>query len=139
MMTLAERFGITHPIIQAPMAGSQGSALAIAVCQAGGLGSLPAAMLSVESLAAELKTIRAATDRPFNVNFFCHTPPDPDAAREDAWRALLAPFYDEAGLDVTQIAGGASRMPFSHAVADDRILAPHPFTRASKSFDGSPK
>lgn len=118
MTAIAERFGITHPIIQAPMAGSQGSALAIAVCQAGGLGSLPAAMLSLESLVAELTAIRAATDRPYNVNFFCHTPPDPDEVRERAWRALLAPYYDEMGLDVSQVGAGASRMPFSHAVAD---------------------
>jgi nitronate monooxygenase len=34
---LLDLFGIEHPIVQAPMAGSQGSALAIAVCEAGGL------------------------------------------------------------------------------------------------------
>jgi nitronate monooxygenase len=43
-------FGIEHPIIQAPMAGAQGSALAIAVSEAGGLGSLPCALLSVEQV-----------------------------------------------------------------------------------------
>jgi len=59
-------------IIQAPMAGSQGSALAIAVCKAGGVGSLPCAMLSLEAMRAEILAIQAATDRPYNVNFFCH-------------------------------------------------------------------
>ncbi len=45
MTALQRRLGIQTPIIQAPMAGVQGSALAIAVAEAGGLGSLPCAML----------------------------------------------------------------------------------------------
>ena len=60
-MTLRSLLGIEMPIIQAPMAGAQGSALAIAVCNAGGLGSLPCAMLSVDAMRAELAVIRAAT------------------------------------------------------------------------------
>jgi NAD(P)H-dependent flavin oxidoreductase YrpB (nitropropane dioxygenase family) len=90
-MSITALFGIDLPIIQAPMAGVQGSALAIAVSQAGGLGSLPGAMLTADTLAREIAAIRAATDRPFNVNFFCHTPPVPDAEREAAWRAALSP------------------------------------------------
>ncbi len=50
---LTRFLGIQLPIIQAPMAGSQGSALALAVCEAGGLGSLPAAALTSETLRAE--------------------------------------------------------------------------------------
>ena len=46
MMTLQELFDIQLPIIQAPMAGAQGSALAVAVSNAGALGSLPCAMLN---------------------------------------------------------------------------------------------
>ena len=69
---LTRLFGIEFPIIQAPMAGVQGSALAIAVSEAGGLGSLPCAMLSLEALEAELTEIRANTTKPINVNFFCH-------------------------------------------------------------------
>jgi nitronate monooxygenase len=83
--------GIDHPIIQAPMAGVQGSSLAIAVCNAGGLDSLPCAMLGPAEMRAELTALRAKTDQPFNVNFFCHSQPEPDAAREAAWRSLLAP------------------------------------------------
>ena len=45
---LLEHFNIAKPIIQAPMAGVQNSKLAIAVCQAGGIGSLPCAMLTLE-------------------------------------------------------------------------------------------
>lgn len=64
------------------MAGVQGSALAAAVCNAGGLGSLPCAMLSPDAMRAELTALAQATDRPFNVNFFCHTSPAPDTAKE---------------------------------------------------------
>lgn len=100
------------------MAGAQGSPLAIAVCNAGGLGALPCAMLSTEGLRAELAAIRAATDRPFNVNFFCHTPPRPDAQREAAWRALLAPYYRECGIDPDGVAAGPGRAPFSAEAAE---------------------
>lgn len=117
-MTLQKLFGIELPIIQAPMAGAQGSALAIAVSNAGGLGSLPCAMLTPEALHAELVTIRAQTNKPFNVNFFCHTPPQPDAAREAVWRAALAPHFREFGIDPATIPAGPGRAPFSEVAAD---------------------
>lgn len=117
-MHLLQRLQISLPIIQAPMAGAQGSALAIAVSNAGGLGSLPCAMLSNDAMRAELAAIRAQTDKPFNVNFFCHTPPEPDAAREAGWRAALAPYYREFGIDPANIAAGPGRLPFSDAAAD---------------------
>jgi nitronate monooxygenase len=100
------------------MAGVQGSALAIAVCEAGGLGSLPMAMLSPDRMHAEIAAVRAATPRPFNVNFFCHAEPAPDAAREAAWRATLAPYYHELGLDVDAIPAGAVRRSFDADAAD---------------------
>jgi nitronate monooxygenase len=110
------RFGIDLPVIQAPMAGVQGSALAIAVSAAGGLGSLPCALLSADDIRQELARIRAQTSRPFNVNFFCHTPPPPDAVRERAWRTLLAPYYTELGIDAP--AGpGPQRRPFDDDAA----------------------
>ena len=110
--------GTDLPIIQAPMAGSQGSALAIAVCNAGGLGSLPCAMLDAAGLRRELTAISAGTRAPYNVNFFCHTPPDPDAQREAAWRASLAPYYAEYGIDAAGIPAGAGRTPFSAEAAE---------------------
>jgi nitronate monooxygenase len=110
--------GTELPIIQAPMAGVQGSALAIAVSNAGGLGSLPAAMLSPEALLKELNAIKAQTSRPYNVNFFCHQQPTPDAAREAAWRQRLSPYYEAFGLDIANIPAGPGRMPFSAEVAD---------------------
>lgn len=110
---MIERLGITLPILQAPMAGVQDHRLAVAVSEAGGLGALPAAMLTHQQLAAELKALRAATARPFNLNFFCHQNPTPDATREAAWRAALAPFHAEAGIDASTLPAGAGRLPFS--------------------------
>src|SRR5688572_16653352 len=117
-MTLQQLLGISLPIIQAPMAGVQGSAMAIAVSNAGGLGSLPCAMLSPDAMRSELAAIRAGTDKPYNVNFFCHTPPVPSDEREAAWRAALAPYYAEFGIDPATIPTGPGRNPFSAAVAD---------------------
>ena len=118
MKNLPSLLGTEFPLIQAPMAGVQGAALAIAVSNAGGLGSLPCAMLTPEALQRELTTLSTGTQRPWNVNFFCHTPPEPDAAREASWRAALAPFYAEAGLDLAGVPAGAGRIPFSAATAD---------------------
>ncbi|MFO0748429.1 MAG: nitronate monooxygenase [Myxococcota bacterium] len=112
MRSIRELFAIELPIIQAPMAGVQRSALAVAVSNAGGLGSLPAATLGPRELRAELAALRAATTRPFNVNFFCHAPPAPDAAREAAWRRRLAPYYAELGIDPEAIPAGPGRLPF---------------------------
>ena len=100
------------------MAGAQGSALALAVCAAGGVGGLPAAMLAPEALQAELQRLRAQAQGPWNVNFFCHTTPAADAAAEACWRQALRPFYDEAGIDPASVPAGAGRQPFSAALAD---------------------
>src|SRR4051812_23142180 len=108
-MTLQSLIGVEFPIIQAPMAGVQGSALAVAVSNAGGLGSLPGALLSPDALREELATIRAQTSRPFNVNFFCHAAPSRSVEREAAWRSTLAPYYEEFGLDVNTITPGVGR------------------------------
>jgi nitronate monooxygenase len=106
------------PIIQAPMASAQGSALTIATSNAGALGSLPCAMLSPDAMRDELTLIRAGTSQPYNVNLFCHTPPVPDADREARWRAALAPYYRELGVDPEAATGGPARAPFTHDVAD---------------------
>ena len=62
--------------------------------------------------------IRKQTGRPYNVNFFCHTPPIPDAGREAAWRAALAPYYEELGVDAGPTAPGGGRAPFGREAAD---------------------
>jgi nitronate monooxygenase len=116
--TINQLFEIEVPVIQAPMAGSQGSALAIAVSNAGGLGSQPCAMLGPDQIRDELKKITAATSKPYNVNFFVHQEPAPSAAREQQWRALLAPYFAEHGIDPGSIESGPQRLPFNDAAAD---------------------
>lgn len=100
------------------MAGSQGSALAVAVSNAGGLGSLPSALLTLEQTRDEILAIRTRTPNPFNVNFFCHAEPAPSAERETAWRATLAPYYAELGLDPRSIPEGPARRPFTAEAAE---------------------
>lgn len=111
-MKLQQLLGIEWPIIQAPMASVQGSALAAAVSRCGALGSLPCAMLDGAAIRAEIAAIRAVTDRPFNLNFFCHDTPVPDAAREAAWHAALAPYYREVGLDAGSLTSAPARIAF---------------------------
>ena len=117
-MTLHDLLGIDLPIIQAPMAGVQGSALAVAVSNAGGLGSLPCAMLDLDGVRQELAAIRAQTTKPFNVNFFCHVQPEFDREREVRWRAALAPYCAELGIAPVATGGGRGRLPFDRAAAD---------------------
>ena len=118
MTTLTDLLGTELPIVQAPMAGVQGSALAIAVSQAGALGSLPCAMLAPAAMREELAAVRAGTRGPFNVNFFCHAQPEPDAARERRWRHRLGPALREFGLDAAAIPDGPGRHPFDEAAAE---------------------
>jgi nitronate monooxygenase len=122
---LLELLQIEYPIIQAPMAGAQDFELVAAASEAGALGSLPCAMLSVEQIDAQVGKIRARTGKPFNLNFFCHTPPRPDNAREAAWRDRLAPYYTEIGLDPNAPVKTAARAPFDAAFCDVVVaLAP---------------
>jgi nitronate monooxygenase len=117
-MSLQALFGVSLPVIQAPMAGVQGSALAVAVSNAGGLGSLPCAMLAPDAMRKELAAIAAQTSKPYNVNFFCHVPPTSSAEREAAWRAALAPYYAELGIDPATVPAGPGRLPFTGEAAD---------------------
>ncbi|MDB4936825.1 MAG: Enoyl-[acyl-carrier-protein] reductase [Labilithrix sp.] len=115
-----ELFGIELPIIQAPMAGSVLSDMVIAVSEAGGLGSLPCAMLSIEQTRSELLRIRAKTSKPVNVNFFCHRAPQVDRAREreEAWKRRLAGYYAELGIDPTTAVASSGRAAFDGAMCE---------------------
>ena len=107
-----ERFlalsGAAHPIVQAPMAGAGGTALAIGAIKGGGVGSLPCAMLTPDEVRAQVAAVRAAAQGPLNLNFFCHAMPED--VDDSAWRALLAPYYAEYGVQPDN--GGAVRLPF---------------------------
>jgi len=114
---LTALFNVEKPIIQAPMAGVQDYRLAAAVSNAGGLGSLPCAMLGAEALREELKALNEATQQPYNLNFFAHTPPEPNEQQEANWRQALAPYYKEFGIDPASITAGPGRMPFNEESA----------------------
>ena len=115
---IQDLFKIELPIIQAPMAGSVGSEMVIAVSEAGGLGSLPCAMLSPEQMRNELGIIRQRTSRPINLNFFCHSPPQADPARESVWKQRLENFYVEFELDPEAPVPAATRAPFDNTMCD---------------------
>jgi nitronate monooxygenase len=130
MNELCHLFEIELPLIQAPMAGAQGAALAIAVSKAGGLGSLPAAMLNANQLDQALTEISAATDKPFNVNFFCHAAPVEDSTQIASWHAELEPYYREYGVEAAPAAPG--RAPFNPEMAG--VVCRHPPALVSFHF-----
>jgi len=115
---LINLFDIKLPIIQAPMAGSAFSDMVVAVSEAGGLGSLACALLSVEQARRELETIRRKTSRPINVNFFCHQQPRSEPARERIWRRRLEAYYVQMGLDHNASVLGSNRAPFDDKMCD---------------------
>jgi nitronate monooxygenase len=112
---ILDMLGIDVPIIQAPMAGATTAAMVIAVNNAGALGSMPAAALTIDQLREALTTIRQASSRPINVNFFCHQPPAADEARDKRWKALLEPYYRELGADFEAPTPVSNRAPFNEA------------------------
>ncbi len=116
-LSLLQHLSLSVPIFQSPMAGSQDHRLAVAVSQAGGLGALPAAMLTPEGLRAQILAFRAASSGPLNVNFFCHLPPAPQPDAEQAWRDALHPYYEEHALTPEQIPSGGGRQPFDTSMA----------------------
>jgi nitronate monooxygenase len=100
--------GSEQPIIQAPMAGAGGVELCVAAMEGGAIGSLPCALISGDQLRQQVAEVRARSNGPLNLNFFCHKmPADAD---DSAWRALLRPYYDEFGVEPAN--GGALRLPF---------------------------
>jgi nitronate monooxygenase len=110
--------GIEHPILLAPMAGFGTPDLGAAVCEAGGLGSLACAVLSVEQIRAGVGVMRQRTDKPINVNFFVHQEPTPDAAREAGWRKSLGAYYAEFGIDPAKIPESSGRGSFDEVACD---------------------
>ncbi|WP_408095731.1 NAD(P)H-dependent flavin oxidoreductase [Peredibacter sp. HCB2-198] len=105
--------GTELPVIQAPMAGANDSEMVIAVCKAGGLGSLPCANLSLDQIRKEVERIRAATDKPFNLNFFSHTPPNENPEQEANWKKRLSAYYQEFAIDLNQTVPVPQRKAFN--------------------------
>jgi nitronate monooxygenase len=115
---LLELFGIEHPILQAPMAGASSPQMAVAASEAGGLGSIAAAMLTPETLRGEFQLVQQGTGRPINVNFFVHKDPAANPAREVGWRKRLEGYYRELGLAPEGGGGGPARAPFNAAMCE---------------------
>lgn len=105
--------GAPLPIVQAPMAGAGGVDLAVAAIRGGAVGSLPCAMLTPDGVRTQVAAVRAQAEGPLNLNFFCHEMPG--ETDDSAWRALLQPLFDEAGVDAGA-GGGALRRPFGEAL-----------------------
>jgi nitronate monooxygenase len=116
---LLTRLGIRSPIIQAPMAGVSTPAMAAAVSNAGALGSLAVGATDAEGARELIRETRARTDRPFNVNLFCHAPATADPAREARWLEWLAPRFRELGAEPPQ----AIREIYTSFVSDPAMLA----------------
>jgi nitronate monooxygenase len=116
--SLTQLLDVELAIVQAPMAGSQDSALTIAVSNAGGLGSLPCAMLTTDAIRSELRAVCTGTTQPYNVNFFVHRHPEPDRAAMVRWHETLAAYYEEFGIDPSSVPVAGGRVPFNTDVAD---------------------
>lgn len=115
---IIELFKIEHPILLAPMAGPSTAELAIAVSDAGGLGSLACALSTPDQIRTALGVIRQRTTKPINLNFFTHTPPVFDADREAGWKQRLSKYYAEFGIDPTKPVPPSDRAPFSDATCE---------------------
>jgi nitronate monooxygenase len=119
MVDLLGRLKLEAPIIQAPMAGTSTPALAAAVSNAGALGSIAVGAMNAAEARASIGAVRAATNRAFNVNVFCHAPPTADDARERAWLERLAPEFAAFGAVPPRFL----RPIYTSFVEDDAMLA----------------
>jgi nitronate monooxygenase len=115
---LLDLFKIQVPIVQAPMAGAQDAEIMIGVAEAGGLASLPCAMLSVDKAREQINIVRQRISAPLNMNFFCHTPATPTAEQNARWRNRLAAYFSELGLDPDAPIQAANRAPFDAAMCE---------------------
>jgi nitronate monooxygenase len=115
---LIELLDIELPIVQAPVAGAMDWELAAAAAEAGALGSLPCAMLNADQVREQMGKIRAHTKKSINLNFFCHTSPVRNNAREVRWREALAPYYRELGIDPAAPVPSSNRTAFDAAMCE---------------------
>jgi len=116
---LLKRLKVDLPIIQAPMAGVSSPAMAAAVSEAGGLGSLGVGATTAEGAARMIAETRARTPKSLNVNVFTHQPARPDADIEAAWIERLRPRFDDFGAEPPSALGEI----YTSFVADDAMLA----------------
>lgn len=115
---LQDLFGIEHPIVQAPMAGSSSLDMAVAVTEAGGLGSLACAAQDAETLRETLTVAKSKTEGPLNVNFFAHVSPDPDDDADAAWLDRLTPYYEARDIAPPTALSAGPIQPFGAAMCE---------------------
>ena len=115
---IIDLFKTEFPIVLAPMAGAMDAELVIAVAQGGALGSLPCALPSAEKAREQVNIVRQRVTAPVNMNFFCHTPFEADAAREAGWKARLSTYYKEFGIDPAAPINAANRAPFDAVMCE---------------------
>jgi len=118
-MSVLDRLALSLPIVQAPMAGVSTPALAAAVSNAGGLGSLGLGATDAAGARAMIAALRARTGRAFNVNLFVHANPRSDPAREAAWLQALAPLFRSFGAEPP----AALRTIYRSFIDDDEMFA----------------
>ncbi|WP_368908302.1 NAD(P)H-dependent flavin oxidoreductase, partial [Serratia marcescens] len=94
----ARELGLRYPIVQGPMNGASPPALAVAVSNAGALGSCAAALFSPAVILERVQQIRAQTAAPFNINLFLLDEQHPDLAELKRAQHLLRPFREALGL-----------------------------------------
>lgn len=111
--------GVALPIVQAPMAGVSSPEMAAAASEAGALGSIGVGAVDAAGARAMIAAVKARTDRPFNVNLFCHQPARSDAGREAAWIERLRPAFARFGAEPP----GALHEIYTSFVEDDAMLA----------------
>jgi nitronate monooxygenase len=119
MTALTTRLGIDFPIIQAPMLGVSNPKMAAAVSNAGGMGSVGASASTPAQVTQMIADVRALTDKPFNVNIFCHKPEVADAAVAAAWLAHMRPAFTEFGVEPP----GELVSPYYTLVGNEALLA----------------
>ena len=139
----AQKLGIELPIIQAPMAGVSTPEMAAAVSNAGALGSIGVAAVDAETTRQMIVAVRTRTDRPFNVNVFCHPPAVADTAREAAWLARLGSEFARyrraaagtADGDLSELSGRRCqvRRPLGRAAGDRQFSLRRAGTRADRA------
>lgn len=115
---LLDLLNLEIPIVQAPMAGSDSVALARSVSSTGALGSLAAALLNPDGVREAVRAMREGSNRPLNLNFFCHTMTVPGSAAREGWKAFLRPHYERSGLDIEAVAESRLRLPFNEEMCD---------------------
>jgi len=98
-----EILGIAYPILQGPFGGNLSTVELVAtVSNAGGLGGYGAYTLSADEIVAVDKQIRAATNKPYNINLWVSDTDAPETGIDDALfeqtKQLFKPYFDELSI-----------------------------------------